>query len=237
MTDFLIVEDELQSAILYRGELYEENVAEQIDFVTSAHDAIRYVERPNPPNKYLVDINLGAGREYDGIKVLEAIKDKCPNSLVIVYSAYDVRKRCNEIELPNLKVYSKDPGTNEDDFKSFKELSIKHNAAQMEKLPEPESFIAQIAHVVRDGSKSWVKLVFKMGEDEFEKIVPFRPVWLAMNKSIKINEWIKITVLEEDTVVKYIYERGSAPPSNEQQFTGIDDDTFMLSKIWHQSDL
>ncbi len=46
---------------------------------------------------YIVDINLGKGKDEEGIDIIKLIKSKFPNALIIAYSAYtDKKQKCIE---------------------------------------------------------------------------------------------------------------------------------------------
>jgi CheY-like chemotaxis protein len=234
--DFLVAEDQVKSAESYCGLLRQENVARRVDYTTSASEAIKYISDPERPNKYLVDINFGGGRELEGLDILRSIKQHCPEALVFVYTAHDVREACEDVGLENMEFFTKHPTRITDHFTQMKGRSIEFNKHQDEPA-QPETYTARIAHINREGAKGWIKLIFHLENgEEVEKIVPFRPVWLALDRAVAVNDWVKVTIIEEDTSLRYKYEKDSDPNPGRAPFTGLSGDRFIKSKFWGKED-
>ena len=235
--DLIIIEDEIKMGKKYRNALALNDVLDYVALVKSVEDAIDYISGNPPPNIFWVDIHLGTN-EYEGIEILKHIMKRCPEALVIVYTAYSVEKKCRDIGLPNLHYFEKNTSTLEDDFTQIRKLIISYIDGLKKK--SSNSFItyyAQIAHIEKKGKTGWAKLICHYENQEIERLFHIDPVRAALGKDLSINAWIKVTIMENGPEIKIVFEKAREIPHIARQEPGSDisDDDFMNSKLWKQS--
>ena len=111
----IIIEDNEKMAKNFYEDMQLNGISHKVQYLTSLIEAKVVLNNLVDHSAFLVDVNLGPGYEMDGIEVIKIIKEKVPNSLIIVYSAFPDREDlCIEAGASIFKI--KNPATYEKDI-------------------------------------------------------------------------------------------------------------------------
>ncbi len=230
----LIVEDRLKFARNYYNLLQDNNVPEVLEIACNPKEARVFIQGENPPNQYIVDIDL-EDKRTGGIEVLRNIKDKCPDSLVIAYTAHDMEKECRKVDLPHFHFFDKADVDPQEHFRAFSSLIAEYNKNM--KVDAPDHFVAyyaQIAHIDKD--EPLVKLMCYYEDDVLGRFYHAEPIRAALGTDFGINKWVKVAVVERGPEIKILFTKpGRIPLDVTEVITSkISDEDFAKSQMWQE---
>ena len=87
----VFVEDEVDMAKNFFKRLGLKNIMQSV-YLQNLEQMKQLLQNHHAKCMYWVDINLGRGRLNEGIEVIKTIRDREPDALIIVYTAYSSKK-------------------------------------------------------------------------------------------------------------------------------------------------
>ena len=172
------------------------------------------------PKVFIIDVNLGTGREEDGIKMIEIARKKCPDALIIVHTAYEeFEDRCVEAGAKHFFVKSKNYENNMQKIYHFVDQYLRKKGINIKTV----EFRAQIAHI----DPAWVTLECKYEDQELVKRFPSGPIQAALQDFYAVDAEIKIRIVQKNTEVKILVERIESEKRNTPKPGLLD------SEIWN----
>ena len=123
---FVIVEDEKDQAESYKEmlDLPSETVS-NVSIAFNLNEVLDSYLGKDSHYAFLIDLNLGVGREEEGLHVVKAVKKLFPEALVMVYTG-NIRLKKKAVDAGADMVVKKDPTTYVQDFRAFREKIIDH---------------------------------------------------------------------------------------------------------------
>ena len=91
INQFIIIEDETEAAQTFVRHLDIDDIIPQVIYIKDIEALTNFISDYNPKRIFWVDINLGIGREDEGLAIIKTIRKYCPPALIIVYSGYEDR--------------------------------------------------------------------------------------------------------------------------------------------------
>jgi hypothetical protein len=110
----IIIEDQLEMANNFYEDMNLNGISHKVQFLSSPEEVETVLNKLADHTAFLVDIHLGPKHKMGGIQIIKMIREKLPNSLVIVYTAYaDLENLCIEsgaslFKTKNAATYDKD---------------------------------------------------------------------------------------------------------------------------------
>ena len=215
-----IVEDEREQAELYKAQLdLPESTAIKYSIVSSFNQVLdQYLERETI-HVFLIDLNLGPGREEDGISIIKMVKKFNSFSLVLVYSA---NKHLKEKAIKaGADLFLRKDGVNyEKNFDNFRNHIIKYYENSSQKISSPpsskknhkEQNTINIPSLIEEFNEDYVELYCAFEQQKSIRFtnnryprsdfVDFKELYIGMPVQIVINQ------INNEVIVKFEEGKG-----------------------------
>jgi ActR/RegA family two-component response regulator len=198
-TEFKIIEDEEESA---EGFLRHAKIRDlmEVEVFSNPEEMINAVTDTKRTIKvFWIDINLGTGLQDGGLKMIEFLRPKYPDSLIIVYTAHsDFKDDCIKAGANHFFIKGQ----------KYRETMAKINSIIVEFLDRNGlnvtvlEFDGEIAHI----DKSWVKIECYKDGKIAEKCFPIALVKSALKENLRIDAKVRIKAIQQNASVKLTIE-------------------------------
>lgn len=122
---FVMIEDQADLAQSFVRHLDIIPLVNQIAYITDIDTLTNFLQDKNYIRVFWVDINLGLGRENEGLDMIRLIRSLSPKSLIIVYSAYaDTKEKCLELGVD--KFFMKSPRNFKETLENIRETIVSY---------------------------------------------------------------------------------------------------------------
>jgi ActR/RegA family two-component response regulator len=204
--EMVIVEDEIKQAEQYYRYL---NLMDEIPYVKYAKnlDELKKILSTDGAKRfYLVDINLGRGRNKEGIKVIRTIRDTDPDALIIVYTAYPSEEH-NCLEAGADLFFEKDSDTLENDLLQIRNTIIRTLDGKGKAWDSITNIYSQIVDIDDEHNQVRLNCKYKIDSTEtFERV--FSLNHFKHKDRLSVDDPIFVQILERPGEVRFLFKEG-----------------------------
>lgn len=223
----IIIEDanELVNSYYDMLDIYEKYIEKPITII-EIDELLDLLNNPYPLRIFLVDINLGLGRKRDGLKMIEAIRKKNDDALIIVYTANGDKTECMEAGANHH--FQKRFGI-EVTFQKIREIIEEYLKKHTSFDKSTTIFYAEVAHF-NEGGMIRLDCLIEGQWSEWE----IEPEWVEDISNIQVDTKLKITYTKKKGGFAYLFEEVEAIPgtTNEASSDAETNNDLYNSGIW-----
>jgi len=217
-TQMFMIEDEEDVAKNYLVHSGIQNMIKEIACITNHDDLLDSILQGFPFKVFWIDVNLGEGREEEGLDIIKYIREHHHDALVIVYTAYaDNQESCMAAGANHFFLKGGDYSKTMNQINRIIQDFLDNQSRKIE-------YIAEVAHV----DEEWVKFEFEYEGREYTRFYPIAPVEAALENDLIVDTKVKITYLEKGPKIEITFEKIAAPEEDDDE----EDDDLFDSNIW-----
>jgi len=202
-SQIFMIEDEADSARNFLKHSEINKLMNEIAYITDFDTLSNFILEESSVNVFWVDINLGHGREEDGIEMIKIARKKCPGALIIVYTAYfELEEKAFAAGADHFFQKGAEYGSVMKDIQGIVKEFLREKGVRI-KITE---YFAEIAHIEKD----WVKVECTYGGHEMTKFFPISPVRACLQEDFMVDAVVKVKVVEKGSEIKVNFEKAYA---------------------------
>lgn len=196
----LMIEDDVSISQNLVKHLDLGDLISQVAYITEFNILHEFLLQDDHNRVFIVDINLGTGREEDGLFFIKEIRSRCPGALIIVYSAYSFfEERCR---VNGADYFYTKGGYYEKNVEEIRKLIV--NFVENKGGGKLYEYYAEVADI--DKERKIVKLDCYIGEEIIVRYFPLDLIAATVRHDLFIDTVLKIRIVEKGSSLKIMFE-------------------------------
>lgn len=222
----VIIEDESDIAQSIPSHLgVAEKYIDRTTFITDEDQLLDFLLNTESTRVFIVDINLGIGREADGVVMIKIIRKESPDALIIVYTANGDKAECLNAGADYF--YLKEPADIE---KTFESINANIENYLKDKNWPYGPVVSYYSSVINISEKSvFFECYYEKEIIEWELDINVFPNAAKLTTSCKF----KVTIVKKPKGYCTNFEKITQIPDNiRTSFDDDENDDFLMSDMW-----